>query len=105
MTFDELAARLRSLGFVCAVDRFDADVTRVIVAKRASTPGKHLKGQAHEFSIEEEGVARAYVVDQPCPEIWQRNGRFDFTVVAAFAGTSPGAYIKEMASAEEAYEE
>jgi hypothetical protein len=106
MSIEDIARRLRTLGFVCVVQHFDDDddiraFARTSVAKPVALPGNHLAGGAALMFDSSEVEHR---VDVPVPSIrtWDDGYEFD---VAAGIPWSPGGYRKRLYTDEEAYEE
>lgn len=105
MTFDDVVSRLRALGFACIADDLGDNRKRAKVGKLVGTPGNRCGGEVIGFSVDEDdGRVTDYEVYRPCPMIWERDGRYEFEANEGVP-TSPGAYIKILATAEELYEE
>jgi hypothetical protein len=102
MTLDELVRKLDSLGFFCVVQHFPEEGdSRLFVTKLRATSGNRIAGAESTF-VTEDGAS--IQLDEPTPIVWFRPEGIEFKVVAGVP-SSPGAYMKDFATADEVYEE
>lgn len=112
MTFQELVARLESLGLVCFVDHFEDDAaTRIMVNKPRTMPGNRLSGHVVEYypnGYDRFGRGREPLValDGVSTMIWFRRDGVEWWAGLPMAGgRSPGTYEKRFTEPAQVYEE
>jgi hypothetical protein len=113
MTFQDLVARLESLGFVCLVDHFEDDgETRLLVNKPRTMTGNQIRatiyGGYHPNGYDRFGRGKEPRVELDAASlmIWFRRDRIDWWAgVTILGGRSPGTYEKTFAEPAEVYEE
>lgn len=102
MTLEDLVVRLNELGFVCHAETYGG-ITKLVVAKRAATPGNRLSGHRGPW-MEEDATGAIPEVDGPSPHINIEEGAIDFHFGIRVPGP-PDQYWRELNTIDELYEE
>ena len=101
---EELAERMRRLGFVADIVEQDGGCQWLMVRKIRTTPGNRLSGgEALRFE-EHDGREVVFEVDSPKAHVMISGATFAFSVAAGIP-SSPGAYSKTFTDADAVYEE